>query len=360
MPAEPNSPDAMTSPRAVAQTDDTPELLAFNAKSHGLALLPTWEFFQTAPGPQPVPAEQPYRWSWSRILRPMIVEAFDVVDPRKAERRNLLLQNPGLERPGTTHTLIAGVQGVLPGEIAPPHRHTAQALRFIIEGAGASTTVNGEFFHMDPGALILTPQWCWHDQANETDHPVIWLDVLDAPLVMGLNQWFFEPHTELQPRGHAQGESTQRFGAGSVRPVGARVHGGPSPLLAYPWSHVETALRELLAIRGGGAASVEYNNPVTGGPVLNTIGCYAHMLRSGGATQRRRTNASAIVHVVRGHGRTIVGGEELEWEAGDCLAIPHWTWVQHENLSPSEPAFLFSAEDVPLLEALGLHREELG
>jgi gentisate 1,2-dioxygenase len=344
--------------RTVALTGDSPELLAFNAKAHGLALLPTWEFFQNAPPPQPVARERPFSWSWTEVLRPMMEEAFAVVDPSKAERRNLLLQNPGLSFAGTTHTLIAGVQGVLPGEVAPPHRHTAQALRFIIEGDGAATTVNGEFFHMRPRDLILTPQWFWHDQANETDHPVVWLDVLDAPLVMGLNQWFFEPGREVPPRPSGAADGYRRFGTGSVRPVGPRVADGPSPLLAYPWTHVEEALNMLAESRAAGDLVVEYNNPATGGPVLNSIGCYARMIVPGGRSRRRRTNASAVVHVIEGRGCALIGDDKLDWATGDCLAIPHWSWVQFENGSATDPAFLFSAEDAPLLGMLGILREE--
>jgi gentisate 1,2-dioxygenase len=289
---------------------------------------------------EPVPAEQPYRWSWAETLRPMMVKAYELVDPVKAERRNLIMVNPGLKRAATTQTLIAAVQGVLPGEIAPAHRHTAGALRFMIEGRGALTNVDGEPCVMDPASLILTPQWCWHDHANETDRPVIWLDVLDVPFVLGLDQWFWEPFPhETQPRS---------------RPPAA------SPLLVYPWDCTEAALRErgVLPAADGGV-TVEYKNPLTGGPVMPTIACFAHMLRPGGVTRPRRDNASAVLHVVSGRGRTIVGGQKLEWEAGDVLAIPHWAWVQHENRSTTEPAFLFSASDAPILHAFGIHREEV-
>jgi len=190
---------------------------------------------------------------------------------------------------------------------------------------------------------------------------VIWLDVLDVPFIMGINQWFWEPFPhEIQPRSRPRGENLKRFGAGIVRPVGPRVHDGPSPLLVYPWDRAETALAELAELdMVDGGVTVEYNNPVTGGPVLPTIACLAHMLRPGGLTRARRTNASAILHVVRGRGRTIVGDQKLEWETGDCLAIPHWAWVQHENRSATEPAFLFSSTDTPILEAFGIYREEV-
>ena len=325
--------------RPVAQVGQDPRLVAFGEEVRGQGLMPGWDF-QGAQVNEPVPAERAYRWSWAETLRPMMVKAYELVDPVKAERRNLIMVNPGLKRAATTQTLIAAVQGVLPGEIAPAHRHTAGALRFMIEGRGALTNVDGEPCVMDPASLILTPQWCWHDHANETAEPVIWLDVLDVPFVLGIDQWFWEPFPhETQPRS---------------RPP------GPSPLLVYPWDRTETALRELGELEtDDGGVTVEYNNPLTGGPVLPTIACQAHMLRPGGVTRARRANASAVLHAVRGRGRTIVGGQKLEWEAGDVLAVPHWAWVQHENRSATEPAFLFSASDAPILHAFGIHREEV-
>jgi gentisate 1,2-dioxygenase len=345
--------------RPVAQVGNDPMLVAFGDEVRGQALMPGWDF-QSGQSSEPVPVAVPYRWSWLETLRPMMVKAYDLVDPVKAERRNLIMSNPGLRRAATTQTLIAAVQGVLPGEIAPAHRHTAGALRFMIEGRGCATVVDGEPCVMDPASLVLTPQWCWHDHANETGQPVIWLDVLDVPFILGLDQWFWEPFPhEIQPRSRPSGENGKRFGAGIVRPVGARVNGGPSPLLVYPWDRTEEALRELASLgEGDGGVTVEYNNPLTGGPVLPTIGCFAHMLRPGGVTRSRRTNASAILHVVRGRGVTVVGDRKLEWETGDVLAVPHWTWVHHENRSAMEPAFLFSSTDRPILEAFGIHREQ--
>jgi gentisate 1,2-dioxygenase len=348
------------STRPVAQVGHDPRIRTFSEEVRRHALMAGWEF-QRAQANEPVSEVRPYRWSWAEVLRPMMVRAYDVVDPVKAERRNLIMVNPGLQGAATTHTLIAAVQGVLPGEIAPAHRHTAGALRFMIEGRGSLTNVDGELCSMDPASLILTPQWCWHDHANETEHPVIWLDVLDVPFIRGLDQWFWEPFPEeIQPRSRPRGENVSRFRAGIVRPVGPRVHDGPSPLLVYPWDRVEAALSDLAELtESDGGVTVEYNNPVTGGPVLPTIGCYASRLRPGGLTQPRRTNASAILHVVRGRGCTTVADQKLEWETGDVLAIPHWTWVRHENRSATEPAFLFSSTDTPILQTFGIYREEV-
>src|SRR5256712_11903263 len=174
------------SSRPLAQEHSDPKLVGLSEAARRHALRPGWEF-QGGRAPAPVPAEQAYRWSWSEVLRPMMVKAYDVVDPVKAERRNLIMANPGLKRAATTETLIAAIQGVLPGEIAPAHRHTAGALRLMIEGHGSLTNVDGEPCVMDPASLILTPQRCWHDHANETGEPVIWLDVLDVPFVLGIN-----------------------------------------------------------------------------------------------------------------------------------------------------------------------------
>src|SRR3989454_12693379 len=228
--------------RPVAQVGSDPKLVAFGDEVRRQALMPGWDF-QSVQSNEPVPIEAPYRWSWADVLRPMMVKAYDLVDPVKAERRNLIMSNPGLTRAATTQTLIAAVQGVLPGEIAPAHRHTAGALRFMIEGRGSFTNVNGEPCVMDPASLILTPQWCWHDHANETGEPVIWLDVLDVPFIVAINQWFWEPFPhETQPRS---------------RPAAA------SPLLVYPWDRTETALRELSELEAdNGAVTVEYNNPL--------------------------------------------------------------------------------------------------
>ncbi len=346
--------------RAVAQVGNDPEILKLSEECHRQALMPGWEFQSGMPR-EPIAETRPYRWSWAEVLRPMMLKAYDVLDPVTAERRNLVMVNPAFprERRGTTHTLIAAIQGVLPGEIAPAHRHTAAALRFVIEGRGAFTVVNGEPCFMAPGDLILTPKWCWHDHANETGEPIIWLDVLDVPLIVSLNQWFFEIYPEeIQPRSRP-GTNYKEYGTGIVRPVRPRPAERHSPLFIYPWERTEPALKALAEVETSeGMVTVEYNNPVTGGPVMPTIGCYAHMLRPGGTSPARRTTASAVLHVVRGHGRTLVGDQKLEWETGDVLAIPHWTWVRHENASATEPAFLFASTDVPILQAFGLYREE--
>ena len=146
---------------------------------------------------EPCSEAVPYLWRW-RDLRPQAMRAAELVGTQQAERRVLRLTNPNL--PGAaSNTLVANIQIVMPGEIARAHRHSAAALRLIIEGRGGYTVVNGERVPMCPGDLVLTPSWSWHDHANDTGAPMIWLDGLDTPLVRMLEAGFYE-----EPPGEAR------------------------------------------------------------------------------------------------------------------------------------------------------------
>jgi 1-hydroxy-2-naphthoate dioxygenase len=323
------------------------------------ALTPGWEFRESA---VPAVQERAYHWSWKELLRPTIERAFAILDPEKDERRYINLANPSYAtsgHPSMTRTLAAAIQAVLPGEIAPAHRHSAAALRFVISGRDAFTVVNGEVCPMSPGDLVLTPQWSWHDHANETDKPIIWLDVLDSPLISNLDQWVFEPHKgKTQARGARPAAPHGTMFKRPVEHVGGAC-GKNSSTYIYSWQDVEAALRQLMEANPKQAAvSVDYLNPETNGPVMTTIGAVAHQIAAGARTQPQRQSTSQVLHVVEGRGATLVGSERLEWETGDVIAIPHWHWVSHENRSTTEPAFLFSATDAPLIEAIGLYREE--
>src|SRR5437660_1113549 len=148
------------------------------------------------------------RWNgWQRCarhwreFRPQAMRAAELVGTAQAERRVLRLTNPNLSG-AASNTLVANIQIVMPGEIARAHRHSGAALRLIIEGRGGYTVVNGERVPMAPGDRVLTPRWSWHDAANETDAPMIWLDGLDTPLVRMLEAGFYEEyHQERQDLG---------------------------------------------------------------------------------------------------------------------------------------------------------------
>jgi gentisate 1,2-dioxygenase len=278
----------------------------------------------------------PYQWRW-RDLRPQAMRAAELVGTQQAERRVLRLTNPELAGAASS-TLVANIQIVMPGEIARAHRHSAAALRLIIEGRGGYTVVNGERVPMYPGDLVLTPNWSWHDHANDTDAPMIWLDGLDTPLVRMLEAGFYEEyHDERQA---------------IAAPVNAsQWH--------YPLSEMRAALLRLAEGNGdaGEPIVLEYTNRATGGPVMQTIACHLQLLRPGEKTRARRSVCCANYHVVEGAGHSVVGGERLDWEDKDVFTVPTWTFCEHVN-EGDRPAFLFSFSDAPVMQALRLYREE--
>jgi len=311
---------------------------------------------------EPKPQATPYVWHWLE-LRPQALRAAELVGTQQADRRVLQLVNPGLAgRSTTTNTLFAGIQIVMPGEVARAHRHTMAALRFIIESDGGYTNVNGEPIPMLPGDLVLTPNWAWHDHANDTDKPMIWLDGLDAPLVRMLEAAFQEDFPlERQELSTASGLSQTRYGAGALRPVGDPPPERHSPLMHFAWADTKAALDRFAEMDTGSphdGVIMEYTNPVDGGPVMPTIACFAQRLDPGERTEAHRHTSTTIYHVVAGKGCSIVGGHNLEWQDKDTFCVPNWTGHQHVNLSTTEPAYLFSFSDIPVLRALDLLREE--
>jgi gentisate 1,2-dioxygenase len=276
----------------------------------------------------------PYVWHW-QDLRPQAMRAAELVGTQQAERRVLRLTNPNL--PGiASNTLVANIQIVMPGEIARAHRHSGAALRLIIEGQGGYTVVNGERVPMAPGDLVLTPNWSWHDHANDTDAPMIWLDGLDTPLVRMLEAGFYEEyHQERQDLGPPVNASEWH----------------------YPMSEMRAALERRGVAHTGEEINLEYTNRRTGGPVMPTIACHMQLLRPGEKTQARRRVCCTNYHVVEGAGYSVVGEQRLDWDDKDVFTVPTWTFCEHVN-SGDRPAFLFSFSDAPVMKALSLYREE--
>ena len=322
---------------------------------------PLWKVLGQQLTPEPKSQARPYLWRWKDI-RPQLLRAGELVSAAEAERRVLMLLNPGLEcRVATTHTLFAGIQLILPGEVARTHRHTPGALRFIIEDEGAYTVVDGEKMTMAPGDFVLTPNWTWHDHGSESDGPVIWLDGLDLPLARMLEGIFFEPYAEeSQPLAKPLNGSVASYGTSGLLPTWQRSTSAYSPLLKYAWTDARAALMRL----GPEAASpfdglrLEYVNPVTGGPSLPTMASFLQRLTPGLQTQAHRHSASAVYLAVEGHGRTTIEGKAYDWTPGDVFAVPTWFWHAHENLSASADAILFSFTDAPVMKALDLYREQ--
>ena len=332
---------------------------AFHKFIHDNHMYGLWEIASQMT-PHPRPEAVPYQWKWSLLER--VVKESAAAVPVGDERRAMQLFNPGLNGQwATTSTLIAAVQVLLPGEIARAHRHSPAAIRFIMQGNGAYTAVEGEKVMMREGDLILTPSWQWHDHGNETKETVVWMDGLDVPLTKALNAIFFEMNAERQaPATKPVNGSKAEYGHGRLSPTWTRERPKFSPLMLYSWDQTLEALHALRDREGSPYEGVclEYTHAQTGGPVLPTIGCRVQLIRKGEKLRARRIAGSSVFCVRQGRGRSIIDGKVFEWEKGDIVALPSWAQQEHENTG-AEDAILFSINDRPVLEALGLYREDL-
>jgi gentisate 1,2-dioxygenase len=339
---------------------ETPERQAFYRKIDAQNLTPLWTVLGALITPEPKSECQPFLWRFSEIRRAMI-EAGGLITAKEAERRVLILENPGLRgQSKVTTSLYAGVQLVLPGEIAPAHRHSQSALRFILEGRGAHTAVNGERTNMRVGDFVITPSLAWHDHGNETEEPMFWLDGLDIPLVGLLDASFAEGlGADEQPLSRANGDSFARYGH-NMLPVDSKRRGITSPVFNYPYDRSREALETLKRsadLDPCHGIKMRYVNPETGDYAMPTIGTFLQLLPRGFSTSRYRSTDATVFAAVEGRGRTRIGNIALEWGPKDIFVVPSWLPVQHEA---DDEAVLFSFSDRPVQEKLGLFREDRG
>jgi gentisate 1,2-dioxygenase len=268
----------------------------------------------------------------------------------------LAMANPGLRgRPYATATMWAGIQYLNAGEIAPAHRHTPAALRFVLEGAGVWTLVNGDALSMAPGDLVLTPSMSWHEHRNPGETPMIWLDALDLPLVESLDAVFFEDgpdESDVTVYELSQSEISYGGGPGLV-PGGEAPALAHSPLLIYRWAATDVALTRLLCADGQGTASIRFTNPATGADAMPTMRCEMHRVAAGASTDRVRETGSSVWVCFDGEGTVELGGAHTAVGHGDVIAVPSWVpW----SFRADREMTLFRVSDAPVLEALALMR----
>jgi gentisate 1,2-dioxygenase len=299
-------------------------------------------------------------WKWHDIYDSLL-QAREKIALRggSVERRVIRLVNPGMaETEMTSHTMLLSFQLIQPGEVAPAHRHTMAAIRFILQGKGAYTNVDGQKMLMEEGDLILTPQWSWHEHAHEGEEPMVWIDGLDVPFIQSLQVISFQPFR----KGRLPVlEGTALQADYRTRPVG-KTEQDAAPLLHYRWRDIYPSLQRLAAARANPyeGAALEYVNPATSAATLPTLSCWIQMLRTGEQTKAHRHTSTSIYHVFRGSGTTTIEGETFHWQKGDTFIVPLWSWHQHANHSSNGEAILFSMHDLPILKAFGLYREEVG
>jgi gentisate 1,2-dioxygenase len=293
---------------------------------------PLWEVLSEIVGSQPHPAAVPALWRYDE-MRPFLMESGDLITAREAERRVLMLENPGYPSGSRiAQSTYAGLQLVLPGEFTSSHRHVACALRFVIEGEGAYSAVDGQRVAMHPGDLILTPSWTFHDHGNPGSTPVVWLDGLDIPIVNFFDSSFAE---------HLPNEATQ-----------AAVNTGSSAF-SFPYAPARDALRNK-SLHPCHGAKLEYLNS-NGASVTPTLGAFLQLLPAGFQGSPYRSTDSTVYCAAEGCGSSRVGDRVFEWSARDVFVVPSWYPVSHQA---TEESVLFSFSDRPAQKALGLWREQ--
>lgn len=340
----------MSGPATKPQSQQTAGYAEARSAWDAASLSPLWE--ATADKTEATP---PAHWRWADV-RPLLDKAIKFVSPADVERRVLNFSNPHVPkvagRAPTTRIISAGLQTLLPGETARAHRHSIDALRFVLEGQGAVTVVDGKECPMSEGDLILTPGWTWHEHVHRGDAPIIWLDVLNGALHRFLGTARFEagPANAMPAT-----VPDAAFASAALLPESDAPQRPHSPLFRYPYAAAVAALAGAPIARDG-ARHVHYVDPMTGGPAIPMMDIRIVELAPGQATRNVRTSSSAICAVVEGDGESTIGTTGISWSARDVFTLPAGSWISHHS---SRPARLFMVSDREVYRRLGLLEEEV-
>jgi len=324
-------------------------------------LKPLWEVLHGLITPEPKSPVETAIWHYDQV-RPFLMESGSIITAREAERRVLILENPGLAgQSRITTSLYAGLQLILPGEVAPAHRHSQAALRFVIEGSGAYTAVDGERTLMQAGDFVITPSWTWHDHGNDSDRPMVWLDGLDIPIIGLFDASFAERYAqEVYPENRPNGDSLARYGSG-LMPVGfTEPANRTSPVFNYPYDRTRAALEQMRRTEAWDPChglQLRYVNPVNGDYAMPTIGTFMQLLPKGFAAAPYRATDAMVFSPVEGRGRIRIGERVLEFGPRDVFVVPSW---HSYSIEPLEDLVLFSFSDRPVQQKLGFWREDRG
>ena len=343
------------------------------------SMTPLWEVLHALVPPSPSTPCRPALWKYADI-RPFLMASGELITAEEAVRRVLVLENPALRGQSCiTQSLYAGLQVIMPGEVAPSHRHTQSALRFVVEGQGAYTAVDGERTYMQPGDFIITPSWTWHDHGHDghaTSHghdgkngqldvaaPVVWLDGLDIPMLRFFDAGFAENGNEArQAVTKPEGINIHQYGANMLPVRYDAPFGQTSPIISYPYERTRHALEQLerhADVDAWDGVKLRYVNPATGGAPMPTMATFMQRLPAGFAGKPYRQTDGAVFSVVEGSATITVesGGQTTQFEVSprDHFVIPSWHTA---TLASSEGCVLFSFSDRPVHQALGIHKEE--
>ncbi|MCP1143525.1 cupin domain-containing protein [Lysinibacillus endophyticus] len=337
-------------------TDFTKDIQQYN-------LGPLWEAIPEIMNHTPKPQAQAYLWS-DELIKKKMAEAAQIFTPeRGGERRAIYFQNPGLtyRQPwgwaSTTQTIYAAVQMLLPGEKAPSHRHSQNAMRFISEGSGAYTIVQGQRIFMEEGDFLITPKGLWHGHEHLGTEPMIWMDALDIPTVYAIGGTFFDPYEGgLEQPNIPDNFTEKRYRGGMVRPLGDDKY-TVAPLANYKWDRTVEGIKGLMEFDPNPhhGFTVEYINPSTGKSANPTLGTRMQHLPKDFHTKALRHTHSTVYQVHQGSGYTVINGVRFDWKKGDYFVVPNWAWYEHVA---SEDSYLFSVNDLPIMDRFDLEQEQ--
>ncbi len=264
----------------------------------------------------------PAHWRYTQA-KAALDAAGRFVNTELAERRNLIMYNPieGNDY-ATVKTLISAYQMVKAGETAKSHRHSANALRLVLDSKpDMFTIVDGKKIPMEPGDVLLTPNWSWHAHANESIADAYWMDVLDVPTVHLLGPMFFEHHPDGIEKAEEIADDTP---------------------MRFPWKVTQARLDAAPdAAPGRREISLE--------PFMDTTALEVIRLEAGASMQVEPSTLSAIYAIMDGTGTAVIDGKSFDWARGDALAVPAST--QHV-WTAKERCHLLRASDRPLLQKL--------
>ncbi|MBR8655012.1 cupin domain-containing protein [Achromobacter sp. Marseille-Q0513] len=361
---ETNRYDAYREDRAGrANVADSPERVAYYQELARLETGALWTVANKIEPWAPRSASVPVVWRY-QDLRGHVLRSAELVSPEEAGRRVIYLNNPGRrDVAAAVGWLYSGLQVMKPGELASAHAHSHSALRFIMEGSGAYTIVDGHKMTLGANDFVLTPNGTWHEHGvSEDGTTCIWQDGLDIPLVNALEAGFYAVHPDLnQAVTHPVDDTTATWGGVALRPQASGWTKPYSPLFKYEWEPTYEALRRYARVTAGSpydGVLLEYVNPMTGGPVMPTIGASMQLLRPGEHTKAHRHTGSFIYQVAKGSGYSIIEGRRYDWTERDIFCVPSWAMHEHVNLSSNDDACLFCFNDLPVMRALSLYREE--
>lgn len=328
----------------------------YRAELNKAGVTPLWPSMRKAlPYGQPEAVSQPALWAYED-LRPLLIKAGELTPVEKAERRVLVMSDPG-RGPGAmqaTASIYLGLQLLLPGETAPNHVHTPSAARIVVEGQGGFTVVDGEKLPMEEGDIVLTPAGEWHEHGHEGTDPVVWLDALDLPLIYYL-EGSYSVEGEAQSTGNRPDASQVEYLSAGLIPV--RDYSNPHreyPMVRYPWSKTKPALLELAKYSPDGTAELEYINPETGRSPLPTIGFTVTYLPERKTLTPPLRSCSSAIHIISGNGLTRINGETFSWGPKDTFSVPVFAEIEHEA---DQDSFFIRVHDRPLQETLKYYEE---